>query len=86
MCSMNVAFHNRSIAIFSKYYNYFFTTKIYEDDFLLLESDYSNIKIKSYAFFYLNNIIYLSTFYYYNKNSIIDFYIPFASHLSNPYK
>jgi hypothetical protein len=85
-CYLNVAFHNRSIAIFSKFYNYFFTTKIYEDNFLLLEKDYSNIKIKCYAFFYLKHIIYLSTFYYYNKNSILSFFIPFSLKISNSYK
>lgn len=82
---LNMSFHNRSVALFSKYYKYFFNSKIEEDNFFLVEADYEKINIKCYAFFYLNYIISLGTFFYYKKYNLLNFVDPLIGKFSYPY-
>lgn len=83
---VNFVFGNRSIALFSKYFNYFFTTKIDEDEYLSIDKDYDSIIIKYSAFFFLKYIITFGTFLYYKKFNIINLILPFMYKVSYPYK
>jgi hypothetical protein len=72
----HISFTNRCVAIFSKYYKYFFTTKIFEEDSFLLEKSLSNIEITNVGFFFKNKLYFLSLLNFYKHNDSLSLFKP----------